>query len=479
MLALLFTSTTVLAQWTRVGNMTSGISAPPGSGADAATYGGQLAVSDDGTVYATSGYGYGGRVFRAGYALVNELSGSDWVTSSDTIYGTQEHEFVGDGLDLSADGRTFALGSSGYTDNPGGSSSVDFQGRVQIFHNDAGTWNLVGNILGGTADEQFGQRVSLSADGSILAASSPNAGYNGPVSGRVSVYHNSGGVWSLIGSPIDGVPYTDPAFDIISNVVLSSDGKYLAIVYTDFVKIYHNSSDTWVHLGDIATLPNGSPYSSSIMGVDFNQNGSLIAVGETRTDWQNPGHDGVVRVFEYNGSSWVQVGNTVRGNTPTSYLGSSVKLKPDGTMFAACDVDHVRFYTNISGTWTETDSFGRTAPGVLSLTPDFLTVAVGEPTVWDGQVSVYHKDPSSGVYENEISSINVYPNPTHGDFIIESQEPVTQVEIHGVDGKLIREVKTSGISNRIDLQNEPDGIYFITIHTNEKVITKQVVKLVK
>ena len=476
LLAFLFVSTTVLAQWTRVGSMSQGLD-------DESLYGRGPAISDDGTVYVAGGigwYGTGGIYDRIGYGVAYELTGTDWTTIDDIIYGTQWHENVGASVDLSADGKTFAIGSPGYTYIPDGSTTGLFQqGRAQIFHNDAGTWNQVGgDILGQSEGDELGNSLSLSADGNIIAVSSPNAGYNGPVSGRVSVYHNESGSWSRIGDPIDGVPYGNPGFDIIGDVVLSSDGKYLAIVYTDFLKIYHNTADTWVHLGDISSLPNGSPYTSSIMGVDFNQDGSLIVVGETRADIGNPGHDGVVRVFEYNGSSWIQVGNAVRGNTSTSYLGYSAKLKSDGTMFAACDIDHVRFYTNVSGTWTETDSFSRMAPYAIDLSSDFSTVVVGEPLVGNGQISVYHRT-STGVYENEISSINVYPNPTHGDFIIESQEPVTQVEIHGVDGKLIREVKTSGISNRIDLQNEPDGIYFITIHTNEKVITKQIVKLVK
>lgn len=93
-------------------------------------------------------------------------------------------------------------------------------------------------------------------------------------------------------------------------------------------------------------------------------------------------------------------------------------------------------------------------------------------------VSQLYKNVSTpaSVNENENTSVLLFPNPTKGEFDIKSQEPLTMVEIHSVDGRLVQKAETNKYAQRVDLRDEADGVYFVSIHTNNKVITKKVMK---
>lgn len=80
------------------------------------------------------------------------------------------------------------------------------------------------------------------------------------------------------------------------------------------------------------------------------------------------------------------------------------------------------------------------------------------------------------ISEMDISSVRLYPNPTQNIFYIESREPVTKIKIYSIDGKLIQEIEEGHFYGKIDLQNEPSGVYFINIQSGKNEVTKKIVK---
>lgn len=84
------------------------------------------------------------------------------------------------------------------------------------------------------------------------------------------------------------------------------------------------------------------------------------------------------------------------------------------------------------------------------------------------------KDTTIGVvptnmYEQEI---NVYPNPTSGLISIEISQPEglarkPSFELRDITGKLIQQVPFASAKQQLDITNEPNGIYFLSI-ANEK-----------
>lgn len=68
--------------------------------------------------------------------------------------------------------------------------------------------------------------------------------------------------------------------------------------------------------------------------------------------------------------------------------------------------------------------------------------------------------------ENNQSRINLYPNPNNGIFTIEIDNEFDYFEIRDFNGKLIHTIKASQneTSNKIDVSNYGNGIYFITVY---------------
>ena len=88
-------------------------------------------------------------------------------------------------------------------------------------------WTQVGlDIDGEAANDQSGQSVSLSADGSIMAIGAPDNAGNGAASGHVRVYKNVAGTWTQIGVDINGEAADDNSGYSVS---LSADGATIAI----------------------------------------------------------------------------------------------------------------------------------------------------------------------------------------------------------------------------------------------------------
>ncbi|MBC7696624.1 MAG: T9SS type A sorting domain-containing protein [Burkholderiales bacterium] len=68
-----------------------------------------------------------------------------------------------------------------------------------------------------------------------------------------------------------------------------------------------------------------------------------------------------------------------------------------------------------------------------------------------------------------------YPNPTNGIFTIELEETAT-LDIFNVFSELIYNENLKQISNRIDLTNLPDGIYFIKVTLDKQVKNAVIIK---
>ncbi len=74
--------------------------------------------------------------------------------------------------------------------------------------------------------------------------------------------------------------------------------------------------------------------------------------------------------------------------------------------------------------------------------------------------------------EFEITSVNIYPNPT-ADFVqIESKNIIDKIEVFNILGKRISVTAVP----EVDLSQQPNGVYVLKIHSDEKTLTKKVVK---
>ena len=125
-----------------------------------------------------------------------------------------------------------------------------------------------------------------------------------------------------------------------TSVSLSADGKrlaaggYFAGSFTGVVRIYDFNGTNWVQTGsDINGEATGD---RSGWDVSLSDDGTRVAVGAPRNDAGNSSSDdrGHVRVYELQSGSWVKLGSDIDGQAAGDYYGTSVSLSSDGSRLA-------------------------------------------------------------------------------------------------------------------------------------------------
>jgi hypothetical protein len=292
-----------------------------------------VSLSSDGTIVAIGATGNDGGGTRSGHVRVYEYSGGSWSQLGSDIDGEASNDRSGISVSLSSDGSIVAIGA--YINDGNGSNA----GHVRVYEYSGGSWSQLGSDIDGeAANDTSGYATSLSSDGTILAVGAyNNAGVNGSSSGHVRVYQWNGSSWSQLGSDIDGEAENDQSGRSVS---LSSDGTILAVgaPYNDgtgtsagHVRVYEYSGGSWSQLGsDIDGEAAGDAFGYS---VSLSSDGTIVAIGGINNDG-TPNNSGHVRVYEYSGGSWNQLGSDIDGEAGGDNSGFSISLSSDGTIVA-------------------------------------------------------------------------------------------------------------------------------------------------
>jgi hypothetical protein len=146
-------------------------------------------------------------------------------------------------------------------------------------------------------------------------------------------------VWNQVGEDLEGEAEADRSG---ASIAISEDGTRIVIGATTNDSVGSASGHarvfewdaallTWIQLGtDIDGVAGGD---ESGAAVAISENGNRVAIG-------SPYHDGPanstghVRVFEYDGNDWIQVGGDIEGGTLADWLGWSVAMSSDGNRIA-------------------------------------------------------------------------------------------------------------------------------------------------
>lgn len=79
-------------------------------------------------------------------------------------------------------------------------------------------------------------------------------------------------------------------------------------------------------------------------------------------------------------------------------------------------------------------------------------------------------------HKNEYDKITVYPNPSSSIFFIELPEENATIRVTALDGKLIEQTTIYSNKARLDLSDQPKGVYLVEVSTKENI---QVIKAIK
>ena len=303
-----------IPQWVQVGNDIYGYSRGDGSGSS-------VALSSNGAVLAIGAHLNDGGGRNAGHVRVYFNAGGRWARSSN-LNGSAGDRF-GWSVSLSANGSILAVGAI-LANSVNGFDS----GQVQVFQYISNTWQRLGSTLDGAgAGDWFGYSVALSDDGTILAVGALFNDAGGSGAGHVRVFVWTGTDWTQRGNDLLGASPGDKFGDSVS---LSSDGSILACGGDQgydhvrdqvrnngpgYVKVYHWSGSAWQQQG--STLTGFSSNDDFGESVSLSGDGSIVAVGARN----------YVAVFRNDGTDWLQIGQTIRG---VGRFGYSVSLSFDG-----------------------------------------------------------------------------------------------------------------------------------------------------
>ena len=147
-----------------------------------------------------------------------------------------------------------------------------------------------------------------------------------------------------LGADIDGEAAGDESG---SSVSLSADGTILAIgaphnkpnpfVSTNaifgHVRIYQYSGGSWTQLGADIEGEYGNNFSGAGDAISLSADGLTLAIGNTFNNG-NGSNSGHVRIYEYSAGSWTQLGADIDGEAENDRSGFSVSLSSDGTRVA-------------------------------------------------------------------------------------------------------------------------------------------------
>lgn len=219
------------------------------------------------------------------------------------------------------------------------------------------------DFVGGSSDT-LAYSIALSSDGYRVAIGIPQDDPGGATNaGSVKVYDWNGTAWVQAGADIPGEAAGDNSGRSVS---LSADGTRLAVgaylnqgvngTTSGHVRVWEWDGSAWAQLGsDIDGEASGdmSGAASSISA-----DGTTVAIGAPA----NSSLKGHVRVFRWSGTAWVQRGTDIDGEAFSDYSGGAVSLSSDGSRVAigaygnngnGTDSGHVRVHSWDGSAWAQ------------------------------------------------------------------------------------------------------------------------------
>ncbi len=278
--------------------------------------------------------------------------------------------------------------------------------------------------------------IKINADGYTLIVGTPDFTATSYGTGKVSVYQYNGSEWVLKGNEIIG---EQPPARLGSSVDISDDGNTIiagetgyGVSYNGRTRVFSWNGTDWEQKG------------SGIEGLfDLDDSGVRVAINGTGNTFATAGNGygelGNVRIFEFNGTDWEQLGQTFEGGMLDA-IGYGLDFSTAG---------------------------------------DILSIGNIRNNDYTGQLKVYHFDGTADISTNSMKSLVLYPNPTEGNFTLDLGKEYTDVTVQILNtlGQIISS-KTYPFAKIIQQEiNSSEGIYFVKVSTpKEGSSTLQIIK---
>ena len=358
-------------------------------------YGYSLSISNSGDILVIGSVGVNSNTGQIQIYKYDEGS-SDWNLEI-TIPGDEENHYFGASVSMNKYGNRIAVGGS-YEPNPSKS------GTARVYALRTSSWVQVGStITRSVAGDSFGCSIGMNAAGDRVVVGAKSAGNS---AGAVSVYQDSAGIWTTIGSELVGI---SEGIDFGASVDINAAGDVIVIgspldrggFAIGKVWTYKYINDDWTAIGlAIAGTALQDKFGSSVAINDAGDRWIAGSIGFNNST-------GVARVYEYSASSntWTQLGADLVGGNEDDQLGYSVSMDRSGSRVyvgapsSGSSLDgYVKVYDYNSNVWNERDriEFGGVSLGEsIAITGDGYFLVAGSQSYdnFDGYVVAVADDP--------------------------------------------------------------------------------------
>lgn len=345
------------------------ITNPQGSAGSLFQFGSAVSMPDANTVGIGSRVGFGGNGVATGHAIVYSWNGSSWVQKGQEILGDVNGDNFGFSMCM-PDANTLLVGSP-YNDGNGNNS-----GSVKVYAFDGTSWVQKGTTLyGESADNFAGYSVSMPDANTLAFGAYANAAI-GYLSGQVKIFSWNGSAWVQKGGDLAG----EASEDMFGWSVSMPDANTIAVgakgndgngADSGHARVWSWNGTSWVQKGgDINGEAAGDNFGHSVSMP--NSNKLAVSSIANQGNGTNAGH---VRIFDWNGTAWVQSATDIDGEASGDQSGYSISMVNENFVAVSApyndadvpssDRGHVRVYslcTSTSNTIAPTACVSFTSP---------------------------------------------------------------------------------------------------------------------
>jgi len=199
-------------------------------------------------------------------------------------------------------------------------------------------WDQIGDDIDGEATiDASGRAISYNNSGDIVAIGARWNDGAGIDAGHVRVYQYNGSSWSQLGQDIDGEHANDFSGH---SLAINGAGNRVAIgaygnddngTNAGHVRVYEYNGSAWIQLGQDIDGELANDFKG--FKVDINEMGDKIVVGSYGND-DNGTNAGKTQVYHFDGVAWNQVGSNIYGSNLNDVSSKALQINDAGNIIA-------------------------------------------------------------------------------------------------------------------------------------------------
>lgn len=433
----------------------------------------------------------------AGFVQIYDWNGSAWIQRGTDLLGDAAADWFGRSVYLSDDGNTLTVGA------PGNDVNGIRSGQVKVFKWDGTTWTQFGSdIYGEGAEDRNGRWVSLNSNSSSLLI---GANRNNSLTGHARIFTCSS--VSTLNESICGDSYISPSGiytwnmngtyqDTLSNTfgcdsIITINLTFNAVQNTTAdTTICYNSNYIFTDLTTASNIVTNQSHTSILTsvltGCDSNVTENITVLAEltgTHNETVCTGESITVNgtIYDVSNLTGVEV------FTNTGVYGCDSTVTVTLTITPAIDVSVTENGATLTANnsaaiyqWLEncntsvTQVSGETNQTYTASSTGNYAVIVTEGSCTDTS-SCYLVELGGIDSELNLFEFTIFPNPANNFVTIDVNENETiNLSLTNVTGKLLlqKEFKSQLV---LDVNFVKSGIYFVTIQSKNRMITKQLI----